>query len=163
MMPRVDAIWRSPLFQRELARIAVFERDRRFCRHDLAHLLDVARLSWIRILEEGVSIPRDLVYAAALLHDIGRGTQYETGEPHDAAGERLGAEILAALPSQSCFNEDERSRILSAVRAHRSHAVQDPLARVIAWADKASRPCFACPAAPDCKWPLEKRNLDVRI
>ncbi|WP_097677704.1 HD domain-containing protein [Collinsella vaginalis] len=163
MMPRVDAIWRAPLFQHELARIAVFERGRRFCHHDLAHLLDVARLSWIRILEEGVSIPCDLVYAVALLHDIGRAEQYETGEPHDVAGERIATEILAALPGQACFNEDEQRRIRSAVRAHRSHAVQDPLARVIAWADKASRPCFACPAASDCNWSLEKRNLNVRI
>ncbi|MBE6469135.1 MAG: HD domain-containing protein [Coriobacteriaceae bacterium] len=162
-MPRVEAIWSHPLYQRELARINAAEEDRFFCRHDVAHLLDAARVGWIRVLEEGLDLPRDLVYAAALLHDIGRGAQYDGGGAHEIAGELLATSILADLPAGERFDERERASILAAVRGHRDPAAAEDLSRVIAWADKVSRPCFACPAVGACKWTEEKKNLEVRI
>ena len=57
---------------RELEHIREDEKDRKFCRHGMEHLLDVARLMYIEALEAGEDAPRDLIYAAALLHDIGR-------------------------------------------------------------------------------------------
>lgn len=162
-MRRVEAIWNHPLYRRELAAVEGAERDRVFCRHGVAHLLDVARVAWIQVLEEGLPIPRDLVYAAALLHDIGRAEQYARGVEHDVAGERTAAAILADLGGDAGFSEGERAAILDAVRGHRAAGASGALARVIARADKVSRPCFSCPAAKACMWPEGKRNLEVRI
>ena len=96
-MERMAAIAESELFTRCLAGIEAAEADRVFCRHGLPHLLDVARIAWILNLERGCGLHRDVVYAAALLHDIGRAAQYQTGEPHDEAGTRIAAEVLDCL------------------------------------------------------------------
>lgn len=170
-MPRVDAVFRHPLFQRELARVEAAEADRAFCRHGLTHLLDVARVAWILNADECLGLERELVYAAALLHDIGRAAQYATGEPHDVAGERIAAEILGTVGDGARFSESERARILGAVRGHRGSAGagtdrvagRDGLVRLIARADKLSRPCYACAARAACYWPDERKNLTVKI
>ncbi|MDO4436819.1 MAG: HD domain-containing protein [Coriobacteriaceae bacterium] len=118
----MQAIWESPRFQVALEGIERAERDRVYCRHGFGHLLDVARIAWILNLERGCAFERELVYAAALLHDIGRGAQYATGEPHDEAGSRVAAAILDELPAESRFPEREREAILAAVRGHRGAA-----------------------------------------
>ena len=181
-MPRVDAIWNHPLFQEKLRLVREAERDREFCRHGLGHLLDVARIAWIRNLEEGSGLDREEVYAAALLHDIGRAGQYALGIPHDEAGEQLAAEILGTVGEESRFCELARREIAAAVAGHRrgfqgapgasgagampgapASPGPSPLADLIAWADKASRPCYACDARGRCYWPDAKKNLDVRV
>ena len=53
-MKRVDAILRHPLFEEKLHLLDELEAERAFCRHDLTHLLDVARLMWIDVLERGL-------------------------------------------------------------------------------------------------------------
>ena len=165
-MPRVDAILHHLIFQRELARVDALERDRAFCRHGLAHLLDVARVAWIRVLEDGLPLDRELVYAAALLHDIGRAEQYASGVPHDVTGERIAAEILGTVGDGTRFPSSDERAILDAVRGHRVRsegARRGQLAEVVAWADKVSRPCFACPARTACNWPDGRKNLSLRI
>lgn len=163
-MPRADAVWRHPVFQEHLARIQELEHTRAFCRHDLAHLLDVARIMWIGVLEEGADLPRDVVYATALLHDIGRAAQYETGEPHDVAGVRIAREIMGTVDGDRAFSPAEQDLIADAIGAHRvSDATASPLGSLLYRADKLSRPCFACPARPECNWPTEQQNLAVRI
>ena len=72
MMERVNKILRHPVFAEHLARLENLEQARIFCRHGLPHLLDVARMMWISALEQQLPATRDVVYAAALLHDIGR-------------------------------------------------------------------------------------------
>ena len=74
-MERVNAICRHDLWRDSVREIARLERDRQFCRHDLVHFLDVARLAYIENLERGLGIDKELIYAAALLHDIGRHLQ----------------------------------------------------------------------------------------
>ncbi len=183
-MERADAILAHPAFCRELAVIEAAELDRRFCRHGLAHLLDVARAAWILVLEEELELERDLVYAAALLHDIGRGMQYSHGVSHDEAGVEIAREILGTVEADRRFSSSERHAILAAVRGHRgvSDAAEQAcagvdrgdadrtdadraseLARVVRTADHASRACFACPARGECYWPDEKKNLTLRI
>lgn len=164
-MPRVDAVLAHPRFMRELNRVRELERDRRFCRHGLSHLLDVARVAWIRRLEDGLGLDREVVYAAALLHDIGRAGQYDVGTPHDVAGERIAAEILGTVEGEMRFSPSEQAEILTAVRGHRRGTPQPEgeLAGLIAWADHASRPCFACAARATCKWTDEEKNLQLRV
>lgn len=165
-MPRVDAVWRHPRYQEELARIERLEQEREFCRHGLPHLLDVARLAWIVNLEEGLGLARDCVYAAALLHDIGRGVQAACGVPHDEAGARLAAEILGTVEPDQQFSSKEQEQIVEAVRGHRGHgadtASESALARALVLADHASRACYACAARDACHWSDEEKNLTVR-
>lgn len=127
-MPRVDVLVRSAAFRRALAAIEEAERERPWCRHGLAHLLDVARIAWIDALEHGLPLSKDVVYAAALLHDIGRAAQYACGEPHDAAGCRLAAEMLDELPAALRYAADERACIVEAVAGHRGEAADCPRA-----------------------------------
>ena len=166
VMPRVDAVWESDLYQREYQRLEKLESDRAFCRHGVRHLLDCARIMWILNLERTLGLDREVVYATALLHDIGKAQQYETGEPHDVAGERLAREILQALPAEHAFSAEEIDAICTAIRGHRlTREDAGPLERLLYQADKASRACFACP--PDvraaCSWSDAKKNLSICV
>ncbi len=153
-MERVDRILRHPIFRQTLTELDELERERIFCHHGLEHLLSVARIMTIRAQETGSAISREMLYAAALLHDIGRVAQYRTGEPHETAG----TEIASAILTDCGFTAQERTQILAAIAVHRGGGEGDDLAGLLCWADKASRPCWSCPAAADCNWPEEKRN-----
>ena len=71
-MDRVNRIWRHPVYQEHYKKIQELESERIFCRHTPEHFLDVARLMYIYALEEHLELSKELIYAAALLHDIGR-------------------------------------------------------------------------------------------
>lgn len=165
-MPRVEAVWRHPVFQREYTRLTELERERVFCRHDIRHLMDTARIMWARNLELELGINREVIYAAALLHDIGKAAQYEGAGEHEIVGAAIAAEILDDLPEQQVFTPEEREMMLTAIRGHRrlrEDAV--PFERLLYQADKASRACFACPedVRTRCSWPDAKKNLSIAI
>ena len=172
-MPRVDAIWANSLFQENLTAIETAEAHRAYCRHGSSHLLDVARVAWIINLENGLGLAQDVVYAAALLHDIGRAAEYSAGISHDAAGAEIARRILGTVVPEQRFSSAEVDAIVEAVRGHRAddaRAVQSEassmssrLAAVIAEADHRSRPCFACAALATCYWAEEKKNMAVRV
>ncbi len=157
-MERVNSIWRHPEYQRCLCRIQELEADRRFCRHTPEHFLTVARLTWILALEAGVSLEKELVYGAALLHDIGRHLQYEQGMPHEEASARIAEGILADCG----FHGEEIEAILGAIRMHRSKQEAWDFPGLLYRADKLSRSCFCCPAEAECNWGEEKKNLEIR-
>ena len=94
-MKRIDDILQHEEFKRQLGIIIEAERTRCFCNHDLEHLMDVARIAWIINLEEGIGLDQELVYATALLHDIGKGRQYAEGIAHEIAGGEIAPQILA--------------------------------------------------------------------
>lgn len=155
-MERIDRMLAHPAFRSALEELESLEADRIFCRHGLEHLLSVARLMRIYNLEQGLGLDSELLYAAALLHDIGRGAQYTQGIPHEAAGVALAGPIL-----EDCgFSARERDEILAAISSHRGKNGGAPseLGRLLYRADKQSRPCFACPASDQCNWPEEKKN-----
>ena len=156
---RIGAIQSHPLFQEQYALLAQAEAHREFCRHTLEHLLDVARLMYIYALEDGAAVSKEQIYAAALLHDIGRYEQLSSGTPHHLAGGRMAAEIL----TDCGFSPEEIGPIRSAIEAHRSVPLPEdgPLTAYLYRADKASRLCFACPARERCNWPEEKKNLHI--
>ena len=97
-MAHADAIAAHPLWRKSVVCITQLEASREFCRHDVTHFLDVARLAWIENLERGLGVSKEEIYAAALLHDIGRHLQYEKGIPHDEASVQLGGQILSDCP-----------------------------------------------------------------
>lgn len=125
-MYRVQQVWDNRLRILKQAEIDEEEKTRRFCRHDLAHLLDVARIAYIMALEEGLDpesslLSKDLIYACALLHDIGRADQYKNGQDHDEAGVEIAKRIL----KETDFNEEEEFAILTAIAGHRRAGYSD--------------------------------------
>lgn len=157
-MDRVNQIWKHPLYQTELHKLQLLEADREFCRHTPKHFLDVARLAYIRALEENYSVSKELIYCTALLHDIGRARQYEDGTPHDEAGAVIAEQILKELG----FSPEEIQAIVSAIRGHRAETNQTILGQLIYRADKKSRNCFSCKAEPECYWSSAKKNMTIQ-
>ena len=158
-MERIDAILSDARFQYGLERITTLEKNRIFCCHDLAHLLDVARIAWIMTMEAQLCIQKDIIYGAALLHDLGRYRQYEDAIPHHQASAALAAQILP----DAGYTAEETCMIAEAIRQHGAEAQScGELARVLYAADKLSRNCFQCNAQAECKWLEEKRNKTIR-
>lgn len=161
VMPLVEAVRLHPLYQEWSRRTMLAERERPFCLHQMAHALDVARIAYIRVLERKMPFRKEVVYAAALLHDIGKAVQYETGEAHELAGARIATQILTDIEG---FSALEKTAMVAAVAQHRRYAEESsPLGKLLFEADKASRPCFACPAARECSWSEEKKNAGVKV
>lgn len=158
-MKRVHLIYEHPVFQEKFRALQEAEKDRKFCRHTLEHLLDVARLMYIDALEQGLSVSKELIYATALLHDIGRIDQMEQGMPHEQAGAMICDRILPDCG----FSEDEAKKIKAAILHHRKavEGAQDPFFELLYRADKRSRNCFACSAREACNWEKEKMNLEI--
>ena len=134
------------------------EQDRQFCKHGLSHLFDVARTAYIISLENNINIAKDIIYAAALLHDIGRAEEYEKGTSHSEAG----AKIAACILNDCGYTDEEIKLITQAILSHREDSGKNSLGSIIYAADKLTRPCFACDAARDCKWSSDKKNLTMR-
>ena len=159
-MERIDRILRNPVFQEHVAKNQAAEAGRCFCRHDMEHFLAVARIGLILNLEENLGISKELIYAAALLHDLGRHRQYLEGIPHEAAGGEIAPIIL-----QECgFASWERSLIVDAIMRHRDSESSEraDLGGLLYRADKLSRPCFCCGVSGECNWKQEKKNLSIR-
>ena len=78
-MKRIDEILNHDLFIKYTQRTKEHEKNRMFCRHDLEHFLSVARIAEILNLKKKLKIKKSYIYAAALLHDVGRFRQYEDG------------------------------------------------------------------------------------
>ena len=157
-MERVNRIWNHTYYRQCLDKISALEADREFCRHTPEHFLDVARLTWIFAMEEGLDIERGLVYAAALLHDIGRFRQYEDGTPHDVAG----VEIAERLLPECGYTEQVTSVIVDMIASHRKKGSGKDIDGLFYRADKMSRSCFLCLAERECNWPAEKKNMVIR-
>ncbi len=134
------------LYQNEAA-----EKERIFCGHNFDHLLTVARLTCLLLLEEGNSlISREMAYAAALLHDIGRWQEYSSCVDHAESSAVLAGPILA----DAGFSIEEAALIVKAIRQHRLDENADihrsPLSRALNKADRYARLCFRCDACDRC-------------
>lgn len=159
-MERIDKILNHDLFIEHMARNDAAEADRSFCCHNMGHLLDVARIAMILNLEKELKIEKDIIYGAALLHDIGRHVQYENGTPHEQAG----AELAPAILAECGYDNKETNVIVKAISLHRTKEIADEasLNGILYLADKASRPCFACRAESACNWKKEKKNRTIK-
>ena len=158
-MKRIQNIYLHPLYQEQFSLLTEAEQTRPFCRHTIEHFLDVARLMYLYNLEEQTGLDKELIYAAALLHDIGRYEQIAAGTPHDVASARMAGEIL-----KDCdFQESDILLIQDAILHHRGNCItgETPLAHYLYRADKQSRNCFCCPALKECNWPESKKNMEI--
>ncbi len=156
----IDELRRHPLFREYYKRLEEAERDRKFCRHQMDHLLDVARIAYIQNLEQKLGFSKEMIYAAALLHDIGKVRQYEEKIPHEIAS----AEIAEVILEENGFCREEQESILCAIKEHRRYREDmSGLGKLLYISDKKSRQCFACPAEAECKWSLDKKNREIEI
>lgn len=159
-MDRIQKIKDDPFYKECLSLNGDRERDRLFCRHDFQHMLDVSQISYNMItgavsLDEfaakeglpGVTGASEVIFAAGLLHDIGRWRQYDNGEDHAQAGAVMARPVL----ERAGFLKEEIKAITSAIGDHRRAGPGSSfLGRVICLADDLSRPCGTCNARLDC-------------
>ncbi len=150
-MDRCNRIITNKDFQLFLQYNSEKEADRIFCRHHFDHLITVARLTYIMLLEEDQPfISREIVYATGLLHDIGRWKEYQDGTDHA----KVSSELADSILTESGYDLAERQLIKKAIAQHRNNKNEDvhrsPLSEALKKADKLSRFCFACDARNDC-------------
>lgn len=151
-MEKIERIVNHPDFRLYLDNCSQLEKMRVFCTHDFNHLLTVARLTYLLLLERGEQPDqKEMAYAAGLLHDIGRWREYIDGSDHALAGAELARPILKAAG----FRPAEIELIAKAIGEHRrncrSGERRDPLSRALQEADHFSRLCFQCPAKGECR------------
>lgn len=170
-MERINKIKNYPAYKEKFEALQEAEKERQFCNHTLEHFLDVARLMYIKNLENNNEISKEIIYATALMHDIGRIDQIKREIPHEKASADFCDEILA----ECNFTKEEIELIKTAILAHRSKSADEKnttrnssqvlksqtLQELLYWADKKSRNCFSCKAATECNWPDEKRNYEI--
>lgn len=161
-MDRYNRIINNKSFVAILEELRYLEADRIFCRHGLGHLLDVCRIAYILNLENDYGYDKDVIYAAGLLHDIGRVRQYRYGEDHHTAGLADAGIIL----DECGYSDDEKTLIISAISAHKSlpadnESMEGIFAGLLYEADKKSRNCFMCKAYMECNWSEDKKNKGV--
>lgn len=158
-MIRVEVILKDPRYQEYIHKNSIKETDRKFCRHTFQHLVDVARITYILLLEAGdikrfinenclaPDAAKEIVYASALLHDIGRWREYETGEDHAVVSAELALEILC----EAGFNQQETDIICTGIREHRRTCDNASLlGDLLNRADNLSRLCLQCQAGDEC-------------
>ncbi|MBU3189795.1 HD domain-containing protein [Clostridium bowmanii] len=155
---KINIIIENHIFQNNLSNIENLEKLREFCKHDMQHFLDVARIMYIMSLENNLDIPKYVIYATALLHDIGRGEEYEKGTPHNTSSVVIAKNIL----QQCSYNTEETNKILEAIGDHRSDTKKsNSLSHILYVCDKLSRNCSNCKATDNCKWPVQKKNFKI--
>ena len=160
MLKIANRILENSTFRRKLAELEELEKDRIFCGHGLEHLLAVARITVLICRERNIPAEEDIVYSAALLHDIGRAEEYTQGLPHETAGAETAQQILSEV---GCGSKNAE-KIIGIIRSHRSEGDKsDTLEAVFYEADKRSRMCSFCKAQDECNWPYEKRNNHIEV
>lgn len=157
-MKNTNIVLNHKLFNKKINKIEDDEKTHVFCKHDFSHLMDVARICYIINLEENLNIDKDLIYVTALLHDLGRADEVDTGINHSILSQEIAQEILKDLD----FNDESKQRIINAIKHHRTNEENDDrFIEIFYKADKLSRMCFRCPARSICNWPEEKKNKTV--
>lgn len=157
-MKKVNQILNNKIFKSNMKLIEELEKDREFCRHGLHHSLDLARIAYIKSLEDNMGISKEVIYAVALLHDIGRGLQYKDGIPHHEGSVILAKEIL----EDTSFSDDEKLLIINGIENHRNTNDESSFNKLIQDSDKLSRNCFSCKSYNECYWDSNKKNSLIK-
>ena len=155
-----NKILQNERYLRLIRQLEELEKDRIFCGHNMEHFINVARLTVMLCSEKNIKTDTDVIYSAALLHDIGRVEEYTSGGPHDKAGAEIAAEILEEVGCP----KDKKAEIVKLILSHRrSDSEKSTLEAVFYTADKKSRLCFCCKAQDMCNWSEDKKNKKVEM
>lgn len=156
IIERYNKIAEHNIFKDTINIINKNEKSRIFCKHGIEHCLDVARIAYILSLENNLNIKKDIIYAAALLHDTGRAFK---DNDHNKKSAEISKEILADCG----YSQSEISEIISAILNHRKDTSElNNLSDIICKADKLSRQCYSCKAQKECYWTEERRNKTIK-
>lgn len=158
MLKNTNVILNLDFIQTSLDILKKLEDERIYCRHNLSHFFDVARICYILCLENGLDICKDVIYTTAILHDLGREEQIQKGTPHEEASCRLALKAF----SHTDFSQADRELILSAIKGHRNISGKTDFASLFSQADKLSRDCFNCKAYETCYWSEQKKNNELK-
>ena len=156
-MDKVNEILNNKDYKIYFEELSELEKERVFCNHTIEHFLDVSRIAYIRVLEEGLKYSKEVIYAIGLLHDIGRVLEYKEEIPHHEGSVIIAKDIL----KETSFTKEEKDEILKGIENHRKDS-GDELSRIIYESDKLSRNCFSCKAEKDCYWSKEKKNFKIK-
>ena len=156
-MKKVNEILNNNIYKECIEQIEILEKDRIFCRHNMNHFLDMARIAYILVLEAGLPYSKEVIYGIGLLHDIGRIEEYQNNINHDDAGVIIAEKIL----DETSYDNDEKKLILKAISCHGSKNNDDEFLDIIYRSDKLSRNCFQCKAQNECYWSEDKKNLNI--
>ena len=157
MMDRINRLMKDDEFLQRIGYINEKEINREFCRHGLSHLLDTARIAYILNLEENMGLDKEMIYAMALLHDIGR-SEDKSDEHHSKAG----LPVANALLERNGFDSKEIEVICHAIEKHSSGNDGDAYAELLYRADKLSRDCYECGAIDKCYWNEDIKNRKLK-
>ena len=155
-MENINIILNNKEYKQALEKLSEYEKNREFCNHTIEHFIDVSRIAYIMVLEEKLSVSKEVIYAIGLLHDIGRVKQYEEGIHHDIASVEMSKEIL----KETSLTDEEINIILNGIANHRKES-DNKLEEIIYKADKLSRQRINCKAEKECYWSSEKKNFKI--
>jgi len=155
-MERFNYILNDENYIYYLQRNKSLEKGRKFCKHNLKHFLDVARIAQAINLEENLGFEKEIIYTTAILHDIGKSFQYENGTPHEIASSEIATEFLEKYE----FSKEEIDVIKQGILGHRDKK-SEGFSNLIYKADKLSRLCLTCKAKNECNWSDEKKNSRI--
>lgn len=155
-MDRFNYILNDEKYVYYLKRNKKFEKGRKFCKHNLKHFLDVARIAQLINLEENLNFDKEIIYTTAILHDIGKSLQYENGTPHEIASWEISKDILINYE----FTGEEIELIKQGILGHRDKK-SEGFSSLIYRADKLSRLCITCKSVNECNWSDEKKNFKM--
>lgn len=154
-MPRVNQILQHRSYEEYCTKNKQAEEQRVYCRHGADHGVTVARIAYTYLLEENINglsstleADKEVIYAAGIMHDIGRWVEYETQEDHACVGARLAQPIL-----KDCgFTEGEIRSISLGILEHRlaPDKTSSPLGQALALADDWARDCKNCLSQAKC-------------
>lgn len=169
-MKRVELLINDTLYSEYMKRNLEEEKEPKFCQHDFDHHLDVARIAYILVLEHndlnyfvrehglsGRLAGKEVIYAAGLLHDIGKWQEYKSGADHSSFGAKLARDILP----RAFFNPSEVDLIARAIYEHRNISKDMSfLGERLHRADNLSRICSSCNFSSQC---TKKKNKELAI
>ena len=190
-MNRVDQIMSDSSFIKRIEAIEEGEKDREFCKHGMAHILAVARISYELYLEcyidwlEGEYHHTDMVKDESIIDlndDIERNfwkkdymkeILYVTALLHDIgrcskyeetmSHREAGPIIARPILERTGFSYGEIGDICDAIKKHGTLPEDEgSLAGILYRADKLSRLCFTCPSKDICDWDDSKKNNNLK-
>jgi len=165
MSDKIKAILEHEEFIKRNKLIDMYEVDRKFCLHNLQHFLDTSRLTYILVLENNqykklfpgrdIEEVKELVYAAGLLHDLGRVEQYLEGTDHALVSSKIAKDIMEDVG----FAVENIEIVSQAIGEHREYSeTNSSFGKKLYEGDKLTRQCQSCKVFDECKNELKHKQ-----
>lgn len=177
-LDRINGIINNPEFQDWIVANNQAEYGSEYCRHGLEHAFDVARIAYELWLDsKGNPLAKDIVYAAALLHDIGYWSKFENlheehdnddcdcgchNHDHQKEEQETPAQVAAALAEDILFDAGYHPAVIAEIQKailNMETEKGEGLSVILRKANQLSRPCFLCPMRENCG----KEHKNVRL